>query len=590
MTGHGGWPLTAFLDPEGVPFYGGTYFPPEPRQGMPSFRMVMEAVVESWAHAARARSAPRRRGSASSSRRSAGWSPPRSRSTPSWWAPPSARLRAMADLRHGGFGGAPKFPPAAALELLLAHGVNDVVELTLDAMAARRHPRPDRRRLRPLLGRRGLARPPLREDALRQRAARPRLPARLAGARARALAAGRDATRSTGRCARCAGPRAASTRRSTPTPRARRAASTSGRPEQVREALGAAGLGDAADEVIALLRGHRAGQLRGPQHPPPARRAGRGAARAPGRGTPGAPRAAGRTRLAGPRRQAPCLVERPDDRGARRGRRRPGPRATTWTPRGRCAEFVWTQMRSGDGRLLRSWKDGEARLDAYLEDYAYLVEALLTLYEATFERALVRRRARDGRPDDRAVRRLRARRLLHHRPRPRAADRAPQGRRRPSDPLGQLLRRLRPAAPRRADRRARVRAPCGRRPAPAAPRGGPSSARRSPTCFAPWTSTSPRSRRWRSWPRPAARAEAPSAEPRRPPSCARPFAPTWCSRAGAEGTERPELMRERSAVDGQAGRLRVRELRLPAPGHRARGARGGPGLNAPPGARRRPRG
>ena len=48
MTGHGGWPLTAFLDPEGVPFYGGTYFPPEQRQGMPSFRMVMEAVVQSW--------------------------------------------------------------------------------------------------------------------------------------------------------------------------------------------------------------------------------------------------------------------------------------------------------------------------------------------------------------------------------------------------------------------------------------------------------------------------------------------------------------------------------------------------------------
>ena len=41
--------MTVFLDPEGVPFYGGTYFPPEPRHGMPSFRMVMEAVVESWA-------------------------------------------------------------------------------------------------------------------------------------------------------------------------------------------------------------------------------------------------------------------------------------------------------------------------------------------------------------------------------------------------------------------------------------------------------------------------------------------------------------------------------------------------------------
>src|SRR3954447_16109538 len=48
MTGQGGWPMTVFLDPDGVPFYGGTYFPPEPRQGMPSFRMVMEAVLEAF--------------------------------------------------------------------------------------------------------------------------------------------------------------------------------------------------------------------------------------------------------------------------------------------------------------------------------------------------------------------------------------------------------------------------------------------------------------------------------------------------------------------------------------------------------------
>ena len=48
MTGQGGWPLTAFCDPDGVPFYGGTYFPPEPRHGMPSFTMLMEAVAESW--------------------------------------------------------------------------------------------------------------------------------------------------------------------------------------------------------------------------------------------------------------------------------------------------------------------------------------------------------------------------------------------------------------------------------------------------------------------------------------------------------------------------------------------------------------
>jgi uncharacterized protein YyaL (SSP411 family) len=50
-----------------------------------------------------------------------------------------------------------------------------------------------------------------------------------------------------------------------------------------------------------------------------------------------------------------------------------------------AAEFIWSEMRDRSGRLLRSWKDGEARLNAYLEDHAHLVEALLTLYEATFE-------------------------------------------------------------------------------------------------------------------------------------------------------------------------------------------------------------
>ena len=48
MTGHGGWPLNVFIDPDGVPFYGGTYFPPEPRHGMPSFRQVLEGVAEAW--------------------------------------------------------------------------------------------------------------------------------------------------------------------------------------------------------------------------------------------------------------------------------------------------------------------------------------------------------------------------------------------------------------------------------------------------------------------------------------------------------------------------------------------------------------
>src|SRR6476620_4211627 len=48
MTGHGGWPMTVFLLPDMRPFYGGTYYPPEPRQGMPSFRQVLEAVDGLW--------------------------------------------------------------------------------------------------------------------------------------------------------------------------------------------------------------------------------------------------------------------------------------------------------------------------------------------------------------------------------------------------------------------------------------------------------------------------------------------------------------------------------------------------------------
>src|SRR5213594_2278704 len=48
MTGHGGWPMTVFLTPEGEPFYGGTYFPPQPRHGLPSFRQVLEAVSDAY--------------------------------------------------------------------------------------------------------------------------------------------------------------------------------------------------------------------------------------------------------------------------------------------------------------------------------------------------------------------------------------------------------------------------------------------------------------------------------------------------------------------------------------------------------------
>src|SRR5256714_13128662 len=48
LTGQGGWPLTVFLTPDGEPFFGGTYFPPEPRHGLPSFRQVLRAVADAY--------------------------------------------------------------------------------------------------------------------------------------------------------------------------------------------------------------------------------------------------------------------------------------------------------------------------------------------------------------------------------------------------------------------------------------------------------------------------------------------------------------------------------------------------------------
>ncbi len=135
MTGRGGWPMTVFCDPEGVPFYGGTYFPPEPAQGMPSFRQVMEAVSRAFEE--------RREEIRSSSSRTRAQLGAIGRIEPT--SDPLeaailedavAALRGSADMVNGGFGGAPKFPPAAALELLLARGEVQIVERTLDAMAA----------------------------------------------------------------------------------------------------------------------------------------------------------------------------------------------------------------------------------------------------------------------------------------------------------------------------------------------------------------------------------------------------------------------------------------------------------------------
>ena len=181
MTGHGGWPLNVFLTPEQVPFFGGTYFPPEPRHGMPSWPQVLGAVADAWAtkreeivaQGEQMAAAAGRGGDARALRAAAG---PADRSTP-----PSSSCARMLDPQWGGWGGPPKFPAASAIEFLLARGETEMSLSTLRLMAQRRDLRPDRRRLRPLRGRPHVDRAALREDALRQRAAGARLPARLAG-------------------------------------------------------------------------------------------------------------------------------------------------------------------------------------------------------------------------------------------------------------------------------------------------------------------------------------------------------------------------------------------------------------------------
>ncbi|HEX7280093.1 MAG TPA: thioredoxin domain-containing protein [Solirubrobacterales bacterium] len=135
ISGHGGWPMTVFLDPDGVPFYGGTYFPPDEGRGMPSFRMVMEAVVDAFENR---RDEIRERAPTVRQQLGAiGEVEPREDLPGADELDGSVqRLLSAADRQNGGFGGAPKFPPASSLELLLARGETGHVERTLDGMLA----------------------------------------------------------------------------------------------------------------------------------------------------------------------------------------------------------------------------------------------------------------------------------------------------------------------------------------------------------------------------------------------------------------------------------------------------------------------
>ena len=138
MTGSGGWPTTVFMTPEGQPFYAGTYFPPEPRHGLPSFTQVLVAVSDAWRD--RRDDLSRQAGRlVDAVREQAQVRPSSDPLTSSILGEAQRGLARIFEPAYGGFGRAPKFPPASVLEFLLRRGDQDALELTrptLDGMAA----------------------------------------------------------------------------------------------------------------------------------------------------------------------------------------------------------------------------------------------------------------------------------------------------------------------------------------------------------------------------------------------------------------------------------------------------------------------
>jgi uncharacterized protein len=372
MTGHGGWPLNAFLTPDGVPFYAGTYFPPEPRHGMPSWRMVLEGVARAW-DSERDQIIDGAERIVGRLQATAQLQAPDAEIDPASLDAAAGALKRGYDAEHGGWGGAPKFPAASAIEFLLRRGERQMALHTLRRMAcggiydqvgggfARYSV--DERWIVPhfekmlydnaLLARAYLHAFQVSGEPFFERVCRETLDWALRelrqdeGGFASALDADSEGVEGKFYVWRL---------------------------EEVRDALGP--LADAAIEHFGMTE---AGNFEG--------------ANIPVRATAD-PERLGEIKAG--------LLE------AREHRVRPGlddKRLTAWNalmisaladagavlgePRYRdaaiaAAEFVLRDLRS-DGRLLRSYNHGTAHLNAYLEDHAFLLEALLTLYEATFE-------------------------------------------------------------------------------------------------------------------------------------------------------------------------------------------------------------
>jgi uncharacterized protein YyaL (SSP411 family) len=375
MTGQGGWPLNVFLTPEQAPFYGGTYFPPEARQGMPSWRQVLGAVADAWdtqredIRAQGRQVAPQLSGGAL-------LAPSEQPLDGVALDDAVATLRKSFDSIHGGWGRAPKFPQASVIEFLLARGEQPMALQTLRSMAGggifdqvgggfsrysvdARWTVPHFEKMlydNALLARAYLHGFQASGDALLRRTTEETLDWALREMRAAEggfySALDADSEGVEGRF-------------------------YVWRADELRAALG-----DDADAAIAWFgateRGNFEGanilESRGPEPPHGQReriRATLLAVRAQ-RVRPGLDDkrlAAWNALMIAALADAGAVLGRDDYLDAARG----------------AASFVLEQMRAPDGRLLRSFNAGSAKLGAYLEDHAFLLEALLVLYEATFE-------------------------------------------------------------------------------------------------------------------------------------------------------------------------------------------------------------
>ena len=141
MTGQGGWPMSVFLTPEGRPFYGGTYFPDEPRHGMPSFRQVLEGVDRAWREQrSEVEGAGQRLVQALVAQSQTAAAP--DAPTVALLEGATSAIEASFDVVHGGWGRAPKFPQPMTIEYLLRrHAATGdarplaIARRSLDAMA-----------------------------------------------------------------------------------------------------------------------------------------------------------------------------------------------------------------------------------------------------------------------------------------------------------------------------------------------------------------------------------------------------------------------------------------------------------------------